>query len=191
VAASSTVHDAIAAAVRTPGVADEMDAFLPLFFALLLFASATAALCLCGYFHVALTDLSDDLINPHTLCDRRVNPRLNIEFGLHAISAVVWLLAWQPVGLVLALPCLALRLKWRKALRCDTTTIFKESAQRGLRWRWSVMCGWHTVAVFIGFFQLIVHAVNALQRHIVRTNATESHPFYGGRHYPVYMHYAM
>eukprot|EP00966_Prymnesium_polylepis_P049179 1137982-Prymnesium_polylepis.1 len=33
----------------------EVVAFLPLWIALLLFAAATAALCLCGYFHISLS----------------------------------------------------------------------------------------------------------------------------------------
>lgn len=121
------------------GAAGDMYVILPLYGALLLCLSATSALCLLGYFQVNLIDLSDDLVNPITLCNSRINPKLKFELGLHAVSILVWLAAWKPFGLALALPCFVLRLKWHKSLHLDATTIFKESTQREVRWRWTVM----------------------------------------------------
>lgn len=172
-----------------PDTVQQVEAFLPLMLALLLFASSTAALCLVGFFHVSLSDLCDDLVNPITLCHRKLNPKVKVEGALHVLTALVWVLAWQPIGIALALPSLVLRFYWHHELHVDPTTIFKEAVQRALRWRWSVMCAWHGVAVFIGFFQLVVHSVNALQRHAIYHNATggllHNHPLYNA-HYPVY-----
>lgn len=66
---------------------------------------------------------------------------------------LIWALARQPLGLILALPTLGVRLAWREKLKTDPTTIFTERAQRELRWRWTAMCVWHGIAVFVGFFQ--------------------------------------
>jgi len=170
-------------------------AFLPLWISLLLFVTATSALCLCGYFHVSLSDMCDDLINPITLCNERVSAtKLTYEAGLHAAGICCWLVAWQPIGIVLAIPTFLVRLSWRGALKTDPTTIFTQRTQQQLRWRWTVMCVWHGVAVFIGFFQLVVHGVNSLQRHATRFEAAGGgpgfHPLYNP-HYPIYMHHAI
>ena len=171
-----------------PDTVQQVEAFLPLMLALLLFASSTAALCLVGFFHVSLSDLCDDLVNPITLCHRKLNPKVKVEGALYVLTALVWVLAWQPIGIALALPSLVLRFYWHHELHVDPTTIFKEAVQRALRWRWSVMCpmptlrvldplptsavhpftpgpnapcrcAWHGVAVFIGFFQC-AHAIH-------------------------------
>mmetsp|Transcript_7061 Transcript_7061/g.18274 ORF Transcript_7061/g.18274 Transcript_7061/m.18274 type:complete len:221 (-) Transcript_7061:199-861(-) len=173
----------------------EVVAFLPLWIALLLFAAATAALCLCGYFHISLSDMCDDLINPITLCNERVSAKkLSYECGLHAVSFACWVVAWQPIGIVLALPTLLVRLSWQSQLKTDPTTIFTQRAQKSLRWRWTVMCVWHGITVFIGFFQLVVHGVNSLQRHVSRLEASGAgvgfHPMYAP-HHAMYMHHAI
>ena len=148
--------------VASPGAAalppssgmQEITCFLPLWLSVLLFVTAIAALCLCGHFHVSLSDMCDDLINPITLCNERVNSKLlGYECALHAVGTACWIFAWSPIGMLIAIPTLLLRLSWRTQLKTDPTTIFTDRVQRQLRWRWSVMCAWHAVATFAGFFQ--------------------------------------
>ena len=70
----------------------DVAAGVPLTSALLIFIGSGAGLGLAMYFIVCLSDLSDDLLNPYTLCDR-VNSKLHIELGCHGAVVFGFLIA--------------------------------------------------------------------------------------------------
>ncbi|KAL1521867.1 hypothetical protein AB1Y20_021518 [Prymnesium parvum] len=173
----------------------ELEAFMPLWVSVLLFAAAGAALSLCGHYHLSLSDMCDDRINPITLCRERISTKLlRCECALHAAEVGCWVFVWPPFGLFLALFTLAVRLSWASQLTLDPTTIFVERVQRNLRTKWCVMAGWHAIAAFLGFFQLTIHGVNAIQRHARQFESTAGnfghHPLLNP-HFTMHMHHAI
>ena len=138
---------------------------LPLLSAILMLAASGAALGLVIYFIIMLSDLTDDLINPYTLCDR-VNSKLHFEFAAHVATVVAVLLSLHPLLLLVSLPGLALRALWwqQKKLIIDATTCYNPTTQSHLRTRWGLMCAWHSIACLFAFVQVLLHAVHGLHR---------------------------
>ena len=148
----------------------EVETHLDAFPALVLFFGSATALGLTVYFFLQLSDLTDDLINPYTLCDK-VNSKLKYEFAAHALCVFAFVLAWQPQLVVLCLPALALRALWHRSrkLEIDATTCYNSKVQSSLRTRWGVMAAWHGFAVLFGFIQVLLHGILGLHRTMPHT----------------------
>ena len=174
----------------------DVAAGVPLTSALLIFIGSGAALGLAMYFLVCLSDLSDDLLNPYTLCDR-VNSKLHIELTCHGAVVFAFLIALHFWGLLLSAPTLALRMLWwmRSKLRVDATTCYQERTQSELRTRWCIMCAWHGIALMFGFVQLLLHFVVFMHRQVDKSGLRQDeqlakaakfapmmHPFAMGLH---------
>ena len=145
----------------------DVAAGVPLTSSLLIFIGSGAGLGLAMYFIVCLSDLSDDLLNPYTLCDR-VNSKLHIELGCHGAVVFGFLIAFHFWGLLISAPTLALRMLWwmQSKLRVDATTCYQDRTQSELRTRWCIMCAWHGVALMFGFVQLLLHFVVFMHSHV-------------------------
>lgn len=139
------------------------DITLPLISALIMLLTSGIALGLVIYYIIMLSDLSDDLINPYTLCDR-VNSKLHFEFGAHIAAVVSILFSMHYVAWLLSIPGLALRALWwqQNKLVIDATTCYNPTTQSRLRTRWGLMCAWHGAATLFSFVQVLLHGVAAL-----------------------------
>jgi putative flippase GtrA len=140
-------------AIQSP---DVVETTLPLFSSLLMLCCSGAALGITVYFFLMLSDLTEDLINPYTFCER-VNTRLHYEMGAHVSSVFAVLLSLHPLLLFLSLPGLGLRSLWhqQKKLVIDPTTCFNTAVQSQLRTRWGLMAVWHGVASIFAFVQCV------------------------------------
>ena len=156
--------------------------------ALLVFSGAGIGLGLTVYYIISLSDLTEDLINPHTFCER-VNSTVHFELIAHAV--VVLALIGNPIALCFAAPTLALRGLWwhRKTLVADPTTCFRSESQASWRNRWFVMLAWHAVAGMFGFVQLILHAALSVPKGTAALTGSNlySNP-HGAMHFAAAMH---
>ena len=154
----------------------EIETHLDGFPALVLLIGAGTALGLVVYYFITLSDLSEDLINPYTLCDR-INPKLRVEFAAHAFGVAAFVIAMQPQLVVASLPALALRALWwkQRKLVIDATTCYNSTVQSGLRTRWGILCVVHVVGTLFGFIQC---AANSTTRRLIHTFASSppAHP---------------
>ena len=137
---------------------------LPLLSAILMLAASGAALGLVIYFIIMLSDLTDDLINPYTLCDR-VNSKLHFEFAAHVATVVAVLLSLHPLLLLVSLPGLALRAvvaAEEADHRCHDVLQPDDAFTPAHALR--LMCAWHSIACLFAFVQVLLHAVHGLHR---------------------------
>lgn len=165
----SASPDAVAGAINAAqklGEELDIETFLGFWPSMLLLLSAGVALSLTVYYFMMLSDLTDDLINPYTLCDR-VNGKIHIEFAAHAAAVVAILFSLHPYLVILSIPGLALRALWwrQKKLIIDATTCYNSKVQSGLRTRWGVLCMVHGITVLLAFVQVLLHGVLAIHSH--------------------------
>ena len=133
---------------------------LPFWCAVAALLASGAALSVCAYSLISLSDLAEDLINPYTFSDR-VNSRAKVEFAAHATAALALSVGLSPLTLFLAVPTLLVRCWWwhRKRLVVDATTCYHARAQSQFRIYWCIMLAWHATSLLFAFTQLTIHAV--------------------------------